>query len=82
MAENEVWEAQDVTEEDGEHFDPLLDNVDMATTMEDDVDSESGSQNGLRGVGVAMSIPPVRKKELWRHGRDQGPQGKRTVADG
>ena len=37
VAENEDWEAQDVIEEDGEHFDPLLDDVDMATLMEEDV---------------------------------------------
>ena len=52
MAENEVWEAQDVIEEDDKHFDPLLDNVVMATLMEEDVHSESGSQNGLRGLDV------------------------------
>ena len=34
-------------EEDDEHFDPLLDDVDMVTLIEEDVDSESRSQNGL-----------------------------------
>ena len=28
MADNEKWEAQDVIEEDDEHFDPLLDDGD------------------------------------------------------
>ena len=66
-------------EEDDENFDPLLDDVDMATLMEEDVDSESGSQNGLRGVDV--QDPSLTMKELWRHGRDQGPQGKRKAAE-
>ena len=80
MAENEVWEAQDVIEEDDEHFDPSLDNVDMATLMKEDVDSESGSQNRLRGVGVE---DPSHENEgtIWRHGKDQGPQGAHIVAD-
>ena len=39
-------------EEDDEHFDPLLNYVDLATLMEEDMDSDSGSHNGLRGVGV------------------------------
>ena len=30
-------------DEDDEHFDPLLDDVHMATLMEEDLDSESGS---------------------------------------
>ena len=42
------------------HFDPLLDNVDMATLMGENVDSESDSLNGLRGVGVK---DPSREKE-------------------
>ena len=64
MAENEEWEAQDVIEEDDEHFNPLLDNVhvDMVTLMEEDVDGESWSQNGLRGVGVQDHS--LRMKEL------------------
>ena len=74
MAENEVWQAQDVIEEDNEHFDPLLDNVVMATLMEEDVDSESGSQNGLRGLHVE---DPFHEKEGTMHGdtgetRDSG----------
>ena len=40
-------------------YDPLLDNIDMATVMED-VDGESGSQNGLRGVDVE---DPAHEKE-------------------
>ena len=36
-------------EESNEYYDPLLDDIDMVTLMED-VDSESGSQNGLQGV--------------------------------
>ena len=39
----------------------------MATLMEEDVASESGSQNGLRGVD--LKDPPMRKKELRRHRR-------------
>ena len=46
MAENEEWEAQDMIEGD-EHFNLLLDDVDTATLMAEDVDSESGPQNGL-----------------------------------
>ena len=38
-------------EENGEYYDPLLDGMAMATLMED-VDSESGLQNGLLGVDV------------------------------
>ena len=80
MAENEEWEAQDEIEEDDEHFHPLLDDVDMATLMEEDVDSESGSQNGLQGVHV--QDPSLRMKELWRHGRDQGPHAGAAQSSG
>ena len=52
VAENEVWQAQDVIEKEDEHYDPLLDYVVMTTLMEEDVDSESGSQNGLQGLDV------------------------------
>ena len=38
-------------EENNECYDLLLDDINMAKRMED-VDSESGSQNGLRGVDV------------------------------
>ena len=48
--EQRVRGTQDVVEEDDEHFDQLLDDVDMATLREEDVDSESGSQVGWRGV--------------------------------
>ena len=34
-----------------QYYDPLLGDIDMATLMED-VDSESGSQNGLQGVNI------------------------------
>ena len=37
LTENEEWEVQDVIEEDDEHFDPLLDDVDIATLMEEDM---------------------------------------------
>ena len=59
MAENEEREVQDVLEENDEYYDQLLDDIDMATLMED-VDSESGSQNGLRPW--RQRIPPMRKK--------------------
>ena len=48
-------------EENDEHFDPLLDDVDMATHMEEDVYSESGLQNGLRGADVRD--PSLHEKE-------------------
>ena len=48
-------------EEDDEHFDLLLDDVDMATLVEEDVDRESGSQNGLRRVDV--QDPSLHEKE-------------------
>ena len=38
--------------EDDEHFDPLLDGVAMAAHVEEDVDSESWPQNGMRGVDI------------------------------
>ena len=47
-----AWEAHDVIEDDEEHFDPLLDDLDMVTLIDEDMDSESGSQNRLRGVHV------------------------------
>ena len=52
----------------------------MATLMEEDVDSESGSQNGLRGADV--QDPSLHEKEgsIWRHRRRQRPQGKRKAA--
>ena len=71
MAENEEWEAQDVIEEDDEHFNPLLDNVDMVTLMEKDVNSQLGSQNGLPGVDV--EDPSLKKKELRRWERPGTP---------
>ena len=46
-------------EENDEYYNPLLDDIDMATLMED-VDSESGSQNGLQGVNVE---DPAHEKE-------------------
>ena len=64
-------------EEDDEKFDPLLDDVDMATLTEEDVDSESGSQNGLRGVDV--QDPSLRIKELWRHGRNPRGSAKQRI---
>ena len=79
MAENEVWEPQNVIEEDDEHFDPLLDNVNMATHMEEDVDSESWSQNGLRGVGV--EDPSHEKKGTMATRERPGTQRKCIVAD-
>ena len=39
-------------EEDDEPFDSLLDDVAMVTLMEEDVESEFGTQNGLRGVDI------------------------------
>ena len=50
-------------EDDNEHVDPLLNCADMARLTEEDVDSESGSQNRLRGVHV--EDPSLRKKEIW-----------------
>ena len=61
MEVNEEWEAQDVIEEDDENFDPLLDHVAMVTLMEEDVESELGSQNGLRCVDV--QDPSLRMNE-------------------
>ena len=55
------------------HFDPLLDNVDMATLMGEDVDSESDSQNGLRGVGV--EDPSHEKKRTMATGERPGIPG-------
>ena len=72
MAENEEWEAQDVIEEDNEHFDLLLDYADMATLMEDDMDSESMSQNGLRGVNVE---DPSLRKNYGDTGDTRDPRG-------
>ena len=46
-------------EESNKYYDPLLDDVDMVMLMED-VDSESGSQNGLQGVDVE---DPAHEKE-------------------
>ena len=80
MAENEKWEVQGLIGEDDEQFGLLLDDVYMATLMEEDMDSKSRSHKALRHV--KYRIPPcMRKKELWRHGRDQGPQRKRKTAD-
>ena len=39
-------------EEDNVHSDPLLDDVDIATLMEEDLDSKSRSQNKPRGIDV------------------------------
>ena len=63
-------------EEADERLDPLLDDVDIVTLLEEDVDSESGSQSRLRGVDVSYITTCMGKKELWRHGRDQGPQAR------
>ena len=38
-------------EENNEYYNSLLDDINMATLMED-VDSESGSQNALQGVNI------------------------------
>ena len=71
MANNEESEAQYVIEEDDEHFDPLLDDVDMATLIEKDRDSESESQNGLRGVDVKGQILSSHEKEGAMSKRDR-----------
>ena len=42
MAENEEMEVQDVLEVVDEYYNLLLDDLDMVTLMEEDVDSESG----------------------------------------
>ena len=68
-AENE--KAQDVIEEDDEHFDPLLDDVDIVTLIEEDVDSELGSQNGLRGVHVDEQDASLRMKEVYMAARER-----------
>ena len=57
MAENEEGEVWNVVQENNEYYDSL-DNIKLATLVED-VDSESGSQNGLQGVDV--EDPPMRK---------------------
>ena len=54
MAENEDWDAQYVIEDD-QHFDPLLDDV--ATLMEEDVDSESGVTKRVARRICTGSIP-------------------------
>ena len=46
-------------EEHNEYYDLLLDDIDMATLMED-LHSESGSQNGLQAVDVE---DPAHEKE-------------------
>ena len=52
MSDNKEREAQDIIEEDDKNFAPLLGDVNISILMEEDVDSESGSQNSLRGVHV------------------------------
>ena len=46
----------------------------------EDVDNESGSQNGLQGIDVDN---PAHEEEgtIWRPWRDQGSRGKLIVAD-
>ena len=67
-------------EENDDYYDSILDDIDMAILMEEDVDSESGSQNGVQGVNAYVENPDG----LWLPGKDQRPQGKRipVVADG
>ena len=62
-------------EEDDENFGPLLDDVDMATLIEEDVDSESGSHNGWRGV--KYRIPPCiyKEKNYGDTGETRDPRG-------
>ena len=50
-------------EENDEYYDPLLDNMGMAMPTKD-VDSESGSPNGLQGVDH-VEDPAHEKKGLW-----------------
>ena len=60
-------------EENDKYYDQLLDDIDIATLMED-VDSESGSQNGLQGEDVedpahdkeAIVLPNYRKSICLR----------------
>ena len=44
----------------------------MTTLMEEGMDSESGSQNGQRGVDIEEKQETT---HVWQPGRDQGPQG-------
>ena len=46
MAKNEEWEVQHMIKETDGYCNPLLDDLDMATLMEEGMNSESGSQNG------------------------------------
>ena len=46
MAENEEWELQHMTEETDEYYNPLLDDLDMTTLMEEGLNSESELRNG------------------------------------
>ena len=68
IAGNEEWEVKHVIEDNDEKFDPLY-----TVYMEEGVDSESESQNGMRGVGI--QDPSLRIKELCRQGRDKEPRG-------
>ena len=47
-----------------EHFNMLLNEVNMAILMEEDLNSESESQEGLQSVDVYTTRPCMRKKEL------------------
>ena len=46
--ENEEREVQDVIDEVGKLYNPLLDDLDMDTLMEDNMDSESVSKTGCK----------------------------------
>ena len=43
---------QDMIDETEEYYNPLLDDLNMTTPMEEGVDNESWSQNGQQGVDI------------------------------
>ena len=73
MAENEEGEVQDMIKEVDKYYDPLLNDLDMVTLTEEDMDNKSGSQNGLRGVD--MKDPAKDKQRSMATRERQGTPG-------
>ena len=69
MAGNHEREGKDVLEDGDNMYNPLLDDLDLETLMEDE-DCH---------IGGAEEVPPTRRRRMWRLGRSHGPQGESVM---
>ena len=77
MAENEERELQNVLDEVDELWDPSLDNLDIKTLIEHDVNDEIGSQSWLQVLEV-RGFHPRGAGDSGDPGETRDPRGRKT----